>query len=437
MASTGKVKWKKYFEGKTTHTKIKGTKGKPVTVYSSVKSGKKVDSLADGYDIAVLEVAKFEPRYYIAYKKGSSRKVGYVSQNNVAKPIQKKGATENLGVRAETLILGGKLTKEDYAGVPVRVRKFKTHQQLAKSILEGLKRNKKVSEGIIEVFEKFLAKNSRYEKIEWTSEVHPTEINELGKYVGELIIGLLALRKNTSTFSKKFYEGPIDAFCVPDDPSFVGVDSFLLMKDGEVVPISSKYGVGAKASFFANLLPKAIEYSDDMKKCVLKDIVKSAEKAGVTVGKLEKKQGSKEVLYQHGINSVLKLKIKNPYQVFLDIKKEKSNPEVDAVLSAILRHPEAEAKVKNLLPDSTTAFFSREIARQLNADKKSKQYMLEILSGKNFWQANLNIAKWKKGEISYKIINSGESKVTIIGSKSAMGDIDARQGMLNYEIKLP
>jgi hypothetical protein len=63
--------------------------------------------------------------------------------------------------------------------------------------------------------------------------------------------------------------------------------------------------------------------------------------------------------------------------------------------------------------------------------------MLKILSGKNFWQANLNNKKWKDGDIEYSFINSGDCSIKIISSKSAIGSLTADQGLINYEIKLP
>lgn len=438
MATTGKEKWKRYFQGKEINTKIKGpSNGRPVSVYIGIADNEKIDTLDDGHPISVPDADKYEPRYLIKYKKGSKKLLGYVSQNAVAKPIASKGATENLAVRAETLILGGKLTKENYAGKPVQVRKFANHRMLAKSILMGLKKNKNVSEGIVEVFEKFLKPNSRYDRLEWTSEIDSHEINELGKYAGELIIGLLCLKNNKSVFSKSFYQGGIAAFCVPDDPSFVGVDSFLLMKNKTIIPISSKYGVGAKASFFANLLPKAVAYNSKLKPSILKQVVKSTKQAGITKEMLDRKKGAKDILYWHGVNVILKLKNKKPLQIFQDIKKGKMTKDAKVVISAIKKYRYTEPKIKAALPKSVTAFFSREIARQLNNDKKSIVQILEILSGKNFWQANLDINKWRKGDVYYKMVNSGDSKVSIIGSKSSMTDIDAKQGMLNYEIKLP
>ena len=438
MSADREEKWKKYFSSGPVDTKIKAKAGEKVPVYDA--KGKSIDVLEEGHDIYVPKTKEYNARYQIVYKKGSSSFTGFVNQSYVAKPIAKKGATESLGVRAETLTQFGASKTIKFAGNNVKVKYFKTHKELANSLLKGLKTNKKVSEGIYDVFEKYVDAG-KYTEIEWTSEVEPNEINELGKYVGEIIIGLLALSNKTSSFSTKFYTGKPVAFAVPDDPSFTGVDSFLIMNDGEIVPISSKYGVGAKASLFANLLPKAMKYQDKLPKSVLKSLCESAKSARISSETLEGKRGSKEVLYTHGITKVLEMKIANPYAVFTDIKTKKSlkglSPESNKVIAAIQAYPGVDKRIIQKLPLSVTAFFSREIADNLNEDKKSVEAMLEILAGKNFWQANLDINNWKNGKISYKLVNSGKSSITVIGSKAAMDDIEAKQGMINYELKLP
>lgn len=438
MAADREEKWKKYFSSGPVDTKIKAKSGEQIPVYDS--KGKSIDTLEEGHDIHVPKSKEYNARYQIIYKKNGTEKAGFVNQSYVAKPIAKKGATESLGVRAETLTQFGTSKTIKFAGNNVKVKYFKTHKELGSSLLRGLKENRKVSEGIYEVFENYISAG-KYTEIEWTSEVAPNEINELGKYVGEIIIGLLALSNKTSSFSTKFYTGKPIGFAVPDDPSFTGVDSFLEMSDGEIVPISSKYGVGAKASLFANLLPKAMKYQDKLPKSVLKSLCESAKNARISGDTLEGKRGSKEVLYTHGVTQILKLKISNPYSVFSDIKNNKKlkglSSDSNKVISAIQAYPGVDKRIIDKLPLSVTAFFSREIADKLNNDKNSVQAMLEILAGKNFWQANLDINNWKNGKINYKLVNSGKASITVIGSKAAMDDIEAKQGMINYELKLP
>jgi hypothetical protein len=220
------------------------------------------------------------------------------------------------------------------------------------------------------------------------------------------------------------------------------VDSFLVLSDGSIVPVSSKYGVGAKASFFSNLLNKALD-ENLPPRSVIADIADSARKAGISAAALTSKQGSKEIVYEYGIRKILKLPVsavRNPYAIYTNVKNSgkkdsKLSPEAKKVLDLIKNS--ADKKIVEKLPYSMTAFFSRSMAQNLNSDPKSVKAMVEILAGKNFWQANLDIAEWKKGNIKYRMVSSGSASIQIIGSKSAIDDIDAKQGMVNYEVRLP
>lgn len=435
MASTGAQKWQKYFSKEDVQTAI--VKG-PAKVTDGENAF--IDTLEDGSPITVVKMPAFSPKYQIKYVKKGKEVEGFVSEKYIGKPILKKGATENLGVRAETLTKYGTNKQVAFGGKKVDCMTFSNHTSLMNSILKGLKSNSKVSESIIEVFESFAKSN--YETLIWQKQIPDSDINELGKYVGEVIIGLLALKNNTQPFSTKFYKGTVDMFCVPTDPSFSGVDSFLVMSNGTVVPISSKYGVGAKASFFSNLLNKAMD-SNVPSGSVINDVIDSARKAGVSSAALTSKQGSKEVVYEYGIRKVLRLSratVKDPYAIYTNVKTygknpKKLTPEAKQVLDIIKKS--ADKKIVDKLPYSMTAFFSRSMADRLNSDPKSVAAMVEILAGKNFWQANLDIAEWKKGKVKYRMVPSASATIQIIGSKSAIDDIDAKQGMVNYELRLP
>jgi hypothetical protein len=176
---------------------------------------------------------------------------------------------------------------------------------------------------------------------------------------------------------------------------------------------------------------------------VIGEVVDSAKRAGVSSSSLTSKQGSKEVLYEYGIRKVLNMSrnaVKDPYAVYTNVKTngkntKKLSPEAKLVLDKIKEM--ADKKIADKLPFSMTSFFSRSMADRLNSDGKSVEAMIEILAGKNFWQANLDIMEWKKGNIKYRMVSSGKASVQIIGSKSAIDDIDAKQGMVNYEVRMP
>lgn len=438
MASTGLQKFNKYFKGKgDLEVYAKGDKGKDVTVYEAVEGTKKVDAIPDGHPITVVVGKEFEKRYFIKYKKGSSQKMGYISDGNTGKPLPSKSKvnSELARITAGDFIGGGKAVKFKYGDADIECMEFSSKQQLIKSMADSMKKVRAVSEGVEDTFNAWF---KTLKEIEWDSSVTDEEKNKYGVYFGELIIGLLALAgKESGHIQPCPWKGKVKRFLLPTDPSFSGVDSFLELESGEVVPISSKFGAGAAASFFSNLLIKGIQYRKKLPKCTYTDIVDSALDIGVTVQDLEKKRKSKEILYEYGIRKILGLgskEVKNTYQVFTDLKTKKQSPEKNAVLAKIANFKSVDQKIVDLLEESTTSFFNRKVASLLMEDKKSMDIMREVLSGKNFWQANLDTSAWDKGRVLFKMVNSGESKLTIIGNKAAMNDIDAKQGMINYRL---
>lgn len=350
----------------------------------------------------------------------------------------RKGATENLKIQSDKLIRSGKFEERTLNGQDITCAVFTTAEKLENSILKALKDNKNVGPHIYDVVQDYF-KSDNLKKLEWNDSFRSSDINELGKYLGELIIGVIVLRgKTNGKFSTDIFQGErIKEFIVPDDPSFSGVDSAFVKEDGTLIPISSKLGAGAKASFFTNLLPKVID-KRDLKNSVIKDIAAIAKSVGVTRASLYAKKGAKEITYEYGIRKILGIdskKVPNTYQVFLDAKKNKITKELMLVINAIRENPDIEKIVKDKLPFSMTSAFSREIARRLNSDNDSLDIVTNVLAGKEFYQANLDVNKWKNGEVFFKILPSGKAKVSFIGSKAAIMDIEAKQGLVNYELK--
>lgn len=360
----------------------------------------------------------------------------------------KGGATENLKITASTLLRRAPTEMRVLNGIDVKCSVFKNPYDLQNSILGGLRENRNVGSHIYDAVEDFFNLPS-VDRFEWSDSFQDYEINELGKYLGELIIGVVVMRNKTlGKFSEDIFSGEdIIEYIVPIDPSFSGIDSIFVKKtslnsafvkrDGGIIQISSKLGTGAKASFFSNLLPRMID-KQNSKNRVIDDIVISARSAGITKSILQAKKGAKHIAYEYGIREFLGIdsrQIKNTYQVFVDAKKKNITSEVSLVMESLRNNPKVDKKIKDQLPLSITAAFSREMANRLNNDKESLDYIVEALSGKNFYQANLDINRWKKGEVYFRILPSGKSNVSFIGNKAAINDIDARQGLVNYELK--
>lgn len=356
-----------------------------------------------------------------------------------------KGATENLGIQATNMIGGG--TSENLTINGQKNVSCKTFTQVTKlrtSIIAHLKSNTKVGNHIVDAVDEYF-KSTSLKKIDWSdNSFQESEKNELGKYLGELIIGAVALKNKSSLLSQNPFGSTATKFIIPDDPSFSGVDSAVQLRDGTIVPISSKLGAGAKASIFTNFMPKAME-KKSLKKSVIKDLVAAAKSAGVTKQKLDSKQGSKDIVYEYGVRTICGLSstvVPDPYAVYEDIRRaglkgdlKKLSAPTLKVIAAINKNSDIPQNVKDALPLSVTAAFNREIARRLNEDEVSKNLVAEILAGKDFYQANLDVSKWKKGEVYFRLLHSGAATVSFIGSKAAINDIDAKQGLVNYELK--
>ncbi len=84
---------------------------------------------------------------------------------------------------------------------------------------------------------------------------------------------------------------------------------------------------------------------------------------------------------------------------------------------------------------SITYYFTSEISELFNADLAGTNLIKSIISGKNFWQANLNTGAWKHGTIKYNVMPTKNVKIVFLGKKSAPNDITSKQGKLNYFIR--
>jgi hypothetical protein len=380
-----------------------------------------------------------EKKYCVVYYSRSVTPSSSISAGDLGMQYSgQKGATENLKIQSDKLITGGKFEKRTLNGQDVVCGVFTNSKQLEDSILKSIQQNVNVGPHIYDAIKDYFD-SPNLEKFQWNNSFRDSDINELGKYLGELVIGVIVLRNKTAgKFSSDIFTGKkIKEFIVPNDPSFSGVDSAFVKEDGGVIPISSKLGAGAKASFFTNFLPKVVD-NKKLKNSIIKDIAETAKNIGFTKDILNAKKGAKDITYEYGIRHILGInqsKISKPYNVFNDAKNSKFSDELILTMQEIRKHPNIDEKVKDKLPKSITSAFSREIARLLNNDPVSLEIVTDVLAGKSFYQANLDINKWKRGEVYFKLLLSGESKVSFIGSKAAIDDIDAKQGLVNYELK--
>lgn len=435
MATTARAKWEKYFAGHdTVRTTIRPKAGKPIYFYPEVDGGIRLGqprSLHDGMAIEVNPGDSYSSRYRVTL---DDQTVGYVSEQFVNKPkTDQPGPSERLRIHSETLTSGGTAGKLDIGGHRIDVQCFTRSDDLYGSIIDGLKVNPRVSDSIVGQFEDLFASNDQ-SNFTWKEEISVSERNELGKYVGELIPGGLALSGDWSSFEGQFTTFKPTRYGVPSDPSFSGIDSYLANSKSACL-ISSKFGPGARASVFSNILPEAIRRYDSLSGRELRILVDCASSASITAETLESKRGSKEVLYTYGLNEILGMKIKSPMAVFQNLRSHvmegtSLSSEAYDVLNEVAAR--AEPMIRDKLPGSITQFFSRTAAARLNGDPRALDDMKTVLALKDFIQLNLNMKQWRAGEVNFKVSRSADSEIKIVGNKGIIGDIDSRQGMLNY-----
>ena len=417
MASSGKQKFDKYFAGKTrVETYAKGQRGQAVCVFGKPLGPCVLGTIPDGHPITVLPAATFEGRYRIEYRDHRDcLAVGFISDAKTGKP---KG-NGLLGMVLERITASDFIAEAqttEYNGVKCYV--FRDGETLLQTIKRNAERIK---------IDSHLLKTIRgLPHVRWTDTALEQERKRLGVYLGELLIGYQALVGETGLAPW----GKAIRFLIPCDQSFCGVDSWI--DDGQTVwPVSSKFGHGAAASVFSNILPLAIKRGATG---VLGELVAASRDAGVTAETLLNKTGSKDVLYHYGMRTVLNVDIRDPVSIFAAVKNGRYHPRLIDVTDAIRRHPFASDQIRAALPNSITSFFCRALAADMEACPETKEQFMDILCDKSYIQANLAVDKWLSGVIDFCFTKSGDSFLRIIGNKSAISDITCKQGMVNYRL---
>lgn len=370
---------------------------------------------------------------YLSQKTGSGWKssVGAVKKNNfiiLAKPSVDgvSGSLSSLDARA----FSGKGSKStfSYNGVNVPVMTFTSAKSIQDSIVGGCRSSNLLGDGVADSVADFFTTDT----ISWDPNIKLPVVNKLGVYIGEVLVGWVFLSKKQSKyFTTNPFKGTPKKFHLPIDPAFTGVDSWIEMSDGSFYSLSSKFGGGAKASIFTNLLEKGITKESKLRQSEFKKLCQTCVKNNIPYTK------SKDIVYTHGVREILGLserEIKNPLSVYQQIVSNKHESEAKKVIAIIKNDPKADDVVKKNLPYSVSAYFNRSIADRLNKDSASINQMKEILQGKDYWQGNLNISKWTKGKVEYKWLSSADAELNIIGSKGSTSDITSKQGWINYEL---
>ena len=256
MASSGREKWRKYFHGKTeVVTKTKGI----TAVYDSVDGRDVRYHLADGTSITVIPCSEWNGRYHV-------KDHGWLSDNSVAKPLKRNNNLASINSLAFASL--GDDVVIIWGDTEVPCKRFTSLSTLNESIRLGLP---EYVRGSLD-----------------SKEIDDNERDTLGCYLGEVLIGVHALSGGNGP-----WVWHPTAFYLPTDTSFSGVDSFVETANG-LTPLSSKYGAGAAASFFSNILIGGMDI--ELEESSLSRVVEAPQNSGVTPSDILKKQNSKKLL---------------------------------------------------------------------------------------------------------------------------------------------
>ena len=467
MASRGLEAWKKHYKGKgkskssipqnnTGSGYIKTRLKKDAQTYDRNNPQNKGPVIKAGQLVLVLPIENEneyksyvrDPRFRSSNQANAFVPIKYGNKEYLCSfSALEKPDVRDLGVQTTNLLRISQtkqitiLKKQN-----VSVYSFTNAEDIAAAVLSNIKKIHKLRDryDFKDVINKYFTSDDPT-KIEWTDSIQPLEKQQFAIYFGEIILGyaLLKNRKDIiqgiSPLQGLESEKKVVEVMFPISQSFRSIDSILNLKDGESICISSKAGVGMPGSLFANILFPMIESDDTIPKqdSVLKELCNVA-KSFNTIRTAKARQ----IIYEYGIRNILGMgenEIKDTYKAYEEFKKfDKYEDYSDDVKRVYDRLKESMRGANNInairnLDESTTVFLCIEIAKKLNADDVSKEQMISFLKGK-YYQANLDLGKLDAGEIQYKMISSGEANIKVIGNKSMYSNIDANQGLLNFQL---
>lgn len=458
MATTGKDKWKKYFEDKEVETYVKAnsSSSKDKNYVYDITGAKTTQRLDHGHPITIKQTTiyyddgPYKNKLLMEYGRGE---LGYIHIDCVDKV---KDGKATIQIESTKLINKGTDVVVESLNNEMNVpcKTFKTKEELALSIINGLELEPSVPDYIAEQFTEFFAGHlvGSNTSIKWNAGIGDKEKNSLGAYLGELLIGYMALAGEASAFAEpEIVRYPIEYFAVPTDPSFPGIDSFIQYKttgSGGKYLISSKAGSGAKASIWNNLIPLVVNYQSKGNQLPRNSALSKLVRSFKAVPSAQ--SNGKKVVYHYGVNYILgaAADVTSSYSLYTQLKSGRLNDVNSDLLKTAIqiqaslnktKFPTASSNdvARNLVSGGKgmTAFFSRYIADELMSEDESLTILTNRLAGKKFYQANLDMAKWRRGEIRFKTTHVKQTEIKIIGSKSATHQLEASQGTVNYELK--
>ena len=425
-STSGLSAWEKYFKDREVKTFVKKT----TPVYTN---NKKTDEVIEqGEEVLVPSSSLYNKGKILVLYKGIPKYIQFAALDKQAK----KGG-EQLKIPANILTKTAQSIESTVRNKTFESKVFYNALDLSTTINNSIQVIKTIPDPLKIVLINYL-ESGKFSVIDWMGYNNKQHINEIAKYLGELLIGLCILNKEFNVLSKNVFTKKVKKFILPTDSSFAGVDSMFEFIDGTFLPISSKSGKGAPASFHANVMPVLVKNSIKTKSKLLSFMIDIQR---------QKNLKNLEFIYEIGFKFLMKKDLKgklgkkvlnSPYTIYNNIRTGNIT-ELEKYVMNVVRNGKwpvmkNQNKIIDKLPNSLTYFICQNIAELLNKDKEAKNTIIEALTAKEFWQANLDKNKFHKGHVYFKMISSGSNNIKVTQGKGSMNSVKSEQGRLNYFI---
>lgn len=376
--------------------------------------------------------------------------VAYINVNDIATPSNKSRG-ESLGIQATELVKSGRNASEsillwgkEFDGS--KFKEFTSARELADVINKGFESGVKIPTDVKSEMKRILSGN-KFSKFDWGTITEQTHKNQVGKYYGELLVGMLILNNELGAFKGNIdlmlKDQKVESFLMPISPSFKAADSIIKTNKG-IIPISNKKGGGTGASFFSNLVPLLNDMSDN--------VLRSPSNILIQLKDSSKKNKESDVIgqiYTWGFDNLIDIKTqKTPIQIYKKILTNKGKELSDINDNDIqelskhimkkkwkMRNTKWIDAVKNNLPHSLTHLFLYHLAEILTDDAKATDTILLMLGAKEYWQVDLQNKEWDNGEAVFVLKKSNETKIIYSPTRGAIDDITSSHAKLNYILK--
>lgn len=461
-ASSGKDAWEKYYKNKVIETTVKAdtkTTANRNYVYSPGPETKTSERLDDGTPIVVHGGNEYNSRISIIYNNGA--KSGYFPIDSIHKP--REGTWKSWTTTASKLAAGTRLETLDYLNgqADVACRIFTDADAMGTSILSGLESSAGTPDHVLEQVSDFFIDNMHVtgtqvsNKFNWLPSMHEKDKKLLGIYLGELLPGYFALknRYGADIFSERIIHEGLSQFVLPDDPAFGGIDSAFIYSNGSRACISSKFGEGAEASIWNNIMPLVVDNKSEngisglSRESIVKQLIRTCESVS------DYKSKGRKAVYYCGVREIMKNNVVDPETFFSELKRGSLSPdsaslfrEIVAKVNELKTQPGynqlSSFSNRKVTMNSITSVFSRMIADRLNMEVSSTpalQIRLKsILAGKSFFQLHMDSRKFlNTGEVYFQVKKSSKVGLIFKGDKSAIDSatsLDAGNGTVNYRL---